>query len=99
VSHDPRNSIPDPCQHSILLIAERLDHPPNCRTRGEPPTACPSSLLLHRTTRERDERSLTRILHGLDGIDTDRHERDAPPPLDVVALAVARQQRSEEEGS
>jgi hypothetical protein len=42
---------------------------------------------------ERDERSLTRILQGLDEIDADRHERDAVPPLDVVGLAAARQHR------
>ncbi len=48
---------------------------------------------------ERDERSLTRILQGLDGIDADRHERDAGPPLDVVALAAARQHRGGGDGS
>jgi hypothetical protein len=49
---------------------------------------------------ERDERSLTRILHGLDTIDTDQHERDpATAPLDVVELARAPQQRGGDEGS
>jgi site-specific recombinase XerD len=38
---------------------------------------------------ERDERSLTRILQGLDDIDQG-HERDAAAPLDVVQLAAAR---------
>ena len=42
---------------------------------------------------ERDERSLTRILRGLDEIDGDRHERDPAPPLDLAALAMARQHR------
>ena len=40
---------------------------------------------------ERDERSLNRILQGLDEIDADRQERDAATPLDVVALATAHQ--------
>ncbi len=48
---------------------------------------------------ERDERSLTRILDGLDGIDADQHELDASPPLDVIGLAAARQQRCEDEGA
>jgi hypothetical protein len=48
---------------------------------------------------ERDERSLTRILQGLDEIDADRPERDAASPLDVVALAAARQHRGGGEGS
>jgi site-specific recombinase XerD len=39
---------------------------------------------------ERDERSLTRILQGLDDIDAEGHERDAAAPLDVVQLAAAR---------
>ena len=47
---------------------------------------------------ERDERSLTRILQGLDEIDTDRHEVDAAPPLDVVALAAAREHDGGGEG-
>jgi len=48
---------------------------------------------------ERDERSLTRILQGLDEIDADRQERDAATPLDVVALATAHQHRHVGEGS
>ena len=49
---------------------------------------------------ERDERSLNRILHGLDEIDADQHERDpAAAPLGVVELARAPQQRDGEEGS
>ena len=48
---------------------------------------------------ERDERSLTRILQGLDEIDADRPERDAASPLDVVALAAGRQHRGGGEGS
>jgi len=36
---------------------------------------------------ERDERSLTQILQGLDAIDADPPELDAPQPLDMVALA------------
>lgn len=39
---------------------------------------------------ERDERSLTQILQGLDAIDADPPELDAPQPLDMVALAAAR---------
>jgi len=39
---------------------------------------------------ERDERSLTQILQGLDAIDADQHELDAPQPMDMVALAAAR---------
>jgi len=43
---------------------------------------------------ERDERSLTRILHGLDEIDADKPEPDpAATPLDVVELTRAPQQR------
>jgi hypothetical protein len=49
---------------------------------------------------ERDERSLTGILQGLDDIDADQHERDpAAAPLDLVQLARAPQQRDGEEGS
>jgi Phage integrase family len=48
---------------------------------------------------ERDERSLTRILQGLDEIDADQHEHDAAPPLDVVQLARAPEQRDGEEDS
>jgi hypothetical protein len=49
---------------------------------------------------ERDERSLTRILHGLDEIDAEGHApRDAAPPLDLVQLAGARQPRGGEKGS
>jgi hypothetical protein len=49
---------------------------------------------------ERDERSLTRILHGLDEIDADQHERDpAAAPLDLLQFARAPQQRDGEEGS
>jgi integrase len=49
---------------------------------------------------ERDERSLTRILHGLDEIDADQPERDpATAPLDLVQLARTPQQRHGEERS
>ena len=49
---------------------------------------------------ERDERSLTRILHGLHEIDADRHERDpVATTLDVVQLAQAPEQRDGGEGS
>lgn len=39
---------------------------------------------------ERDERSLTQILQGLDAIDADPPEIDAPQPMNMVALAAAR---------
>jgi hypothetical protein len=43
---------------------------------------------------ERDEHSLTRILHGLAEIDADKPEPDpAATPLDVVELTRAPQQR------
>jgi hypothetical protein len=48
---------------------------------------------------ERDERSLTRILRGLDEIDAEGNVRDAPPPIEVVALAAARQPRGGEDRS
>ena len=47
----------------------------------------------------RDERSVNRILQGLE-IDADQHERDpAAAPLDLIQLARAPQQRDGEEGS
>ncbi|MCA1677556.1 MAG: site-specific integrase [Actinobacteria bacterium] len=40
---------------------------------------------------ERDQRSLTRILDGLDELETDPPASDPTPPIDLIELAVARQ--------
>jgi hypothetical protein len=78
------NFLTDPSFRSVH--EQQLAHTTQLRERAEQD----GSLRLVEVL-ERDQRSLTRILDGLDEIEADRHASDPPRPLDVVKLATARQ--------